>query len=169
VSGFTPAGYTELCNLRTAYGAEKLGTLLAAGALRAFRINAWGDMFPISAAEWRGRSAAEMIESGETVRGLGHGGGQRIVIRLAVKSSLAQLIWPPSADEPAKPASLVSQKKRGPSAATRERVKSEMRKMGIDAVAKLKQTALADLFGVSRETCVKALKEIRDESSAVGI
>ncbi|ESW91725.1 hypothetical protein X773_01210 [Mesorhizobium sp. LSJC285A00] len=52
---------------------------------------------------------------------------------------------------------------RGPKPAVTERVKDAMRVFGVDNIKGMKQIAMAEQFGASRETCVKALQELLSE------
>jgi hypothetical protein len=83
---FIPEGFEKLDDTRERLGMEKLGASLAAGSIKAYRIDPWGEMKFIVPQGWRTDKAEEVIRSGRTI---GHynsqtgrrGTGDLIVVR----------------------------------------------------------------------------------------
>ncbi|WP_338830183.1 hypothetical protein [Bradyrhizobium sp. 27S5] len=125
---------------------------LEAGELKAAELDTWnGRIIPIGRHAWRTRPAETMLS-----RGIG-----------PFRHGSLLIVTPP--EEP-----LVGKqpqhdgaggRRRGPKVDKRETVKAKMRKFGIEEVQKWSETAMAAEFGASRDTCRKALKELKAAES----
>ena len=105
---FLPSGYQALDVVRDRVGADHLGSALAAGNLRAFRMNACGELHEMPNEVWRTQHAAEMMTSGRTI---GHfnkltrvrGTGESILVRVGSETRKPTLVPTPTREAPASP------------------------------------------------------------------
>jgi len=140
---------------------------LEAGVLKAAVLDYWtGNIKSLEREFWRTGEASQAV-----TRGIGPGGhGVLLVIDFrrspddAAQEPEAQSL--PGAILPNRPQPKNSAtRKRGPKISRRDQVKAKMLKFGLDEVGSWSEVAMAAEFGASRDTCRRALKELREESA----
>ncbi|WP_136617769.1 MULTISPECIES: hypothetical protein [Mesorhizobium] len=65
MGGFIPVGFRKINEFAANNGVEKVGALLVAGELEAFRLNPSGELFPIERAVWSGPIATDILSFGK--------------------------------------------------------------------------------------------------------
>jgi hypothetical protein len=64
MSGFIPAGHKPLAELRDEIGVDELGSELAAGRLKAYRVNARGELVRVETSLWRSEQGSKIMAEG---------------------------------------------------------------------------------------------------------
>jgi hypothetical protein len=156
---FVPPGYVKITDLdRT-----DLRDRLAAGELIA---TVWspttGHRTELREDVWLANWSQSMIDSGVLIDAQDPRRERQVV--LVKVNNLATGRFRAETSHAASPASAAtSSRKRGPKIGVRERVKSEMRQIGIKTVNGWSEVAMEEQFKASRDTCRRALRELRKE------